>query len=140
MGAYISILAIQPPFDIGIDAANHQLFSCNFLVKPAGEPDFLLEDMASLLIAAGLGIVGASLWIGGQGVQFPLKSVNGPPGDGPYTQLIPTGGAGTTIDHAGGRQPVYTFQLIVRGASYPATLAQIRACYLILDGRYEITV
>lgn len=139
MGTYISLTAIQPPFDIGIDAANRQMFSQNFIARTAGDPAFLLEDMVSLLTLAGLGSFGISLFIGGQGLTFP-SNPDGTAGDGPYIQLIRTGGAGTGITHEGGRYPTLTFQVITRGISYLVTEAQANAAFLTLDGRYEITV
>jgi len=133
MGTYLSIAAIQPPFDIGTDAASRQLFSCNFLVRSAGDPSFLLEDMVSILADAGLGIFGLTLFIGGMGLTFPA-------GDGPFVNLLRTGGAATSITHDALRYPIYTFQLITRGASYPETDARARACHLALDGQYNLTV
>lgn len=132
MSFYLSITAAQPPFDIGVDAANRQLFSCNFYAQTAGDSS-LLEDMVGLLAAASLGTPGADLFIGGAALVLPT-------GNGPYVQLLETGGFPTSLTHDGDRYPRRSFQVITRGASYRTTQARAVACWQALDGRFNLTV
>jgi len=129
---YLSIVAAQPPFDIGVDAAKRQLFSCNFDAATAGDSP-LLEDVVGLLAAASLGTPGADLFIGGAGLVLPT-------GAGPYVQLLETGGLSTSLTHDGDRYPRRSFQLIARAASYPAAEARAVACWQALDGRFNLSV
>jgi len=130
---YLSIRAAQPPFDIGVDAAQRQMFSCNFDVQTAGDAPYFIEDMVRLLAAASLVTPGVDVRIGGAGVVLPT-------GDGPYVQLLETGGLSTSLTHDGDRYPRRSFQLIARAASYPAAEARAVACWQALDGRFNLNM
>lgn len=94
----------------------------------------LLDDMATLLVNAGVGVVGVSI--------FSSSSAIIPTGAGPYLTLIENSGVSPTRKQnqaaAATRRPMV--QILVRASTYSAALAMAQAAYLALDGKFNITI
>jgi hypothetical protein len=93
----------------------------------------LLDDLASVLVAAGVGVEGASLFLTAAAVI--------PTGAGPYLTLSETGGvAPTRVQNS--RPPNTqrpTVQVLTRGAPV-AMRAMAKAAYFALDGIFNTTI
>lgn len=93
-----------------------------------------LDDLATLLIGAGVGVAGSSLFLGSAAII--------PQGSGPYTSVIETGGVAPTRIHnktsAATQRP--TAQILTRAENYADALSTVRAAYNALDGIFNTTI
>lgn len=138
MTRYLAILARQRPFPFDVDENGRTLFSCNYDATAAAPVADFEYEIRRLLIDAGLvtapvlGSVVGDVWVG--------PAVTVPVGDGPYTQILDTGGLEPEETHDGGRYERLSVQIIVRGKSYSAARAKALAIWRALDGRRNATV
>jgi hypothetical protein len=100
-----------------------------------------LDDIASVLVAAGIGTLGVDIFLSSKAVI--------PPGAGPYITLTETGGMGVGgFRGEGGRTQNKTrsstvrpgAQVLVRGSSYPATRSKSNAALNVLDGLWNTKI
>jgi hypothetical protein len=93
-----------------------------------------LDEVAAKLVAAGVGTLGANIFLGSKAVI--------PPDDGPYLSLIETGGTGPTRVHneatAHTQRP--TAQIVARAKSYSVARAKVKEAYDALDGLFNVTL
>ena len=82
-----------------------------------------LDEIAARGVAQGLGVIGTSIFLSSKAVI--------PTGNGPYTSIIATGGAGARYTHntnaPDSQRP--GAQILVRALSYPVAEAKARAWY-----------
>lgn len=127
----IELLAQQAPFSYGEDANGRALFACNFL----GIADTLtaIEDVViKLIVDAGLGVAGTSLFIG------PIATV--PDADTPIVTVTMTSGMRPDITHDANRYESLSFQVAVRARDYLVGKARANDIYLLLDDTRNVSV
>ncbi len=90
-----------------------------------------LDDLASRLVAAGVGTLGVNLFLSSTAVI--------PTGNGPYITLTETGGTSPvrTQNAAAAATQRPTAQIAVRGASYGAVRQKAKDAYYALDGTWN---
>jgi hypothetical protein len=130
---YLSIRAVQHPFDIGPDNNSRPQVSCNYEVTGAAPISNLAEEVMGLIVAAGLGIIGTTIFKGRAAI-IPTT------GDGPFTQIIVTSGYEPFQTHNNDRYERPTFQVVVRAKTYTAAETRALAVYRLLDGQHNVTV
>lgn len=100
-----------------------------------------LDDIASLLVTAGVGTLGTNLFLSSKAVI--------PPGAGPYITLTETGGMGVGgFRGEGGRVQNKArsstvrpgAQVLVRASSYAAARSKSAAALVVLDGVWNTTI
>lgn len=111
MPRYLEILANQSPFSIGSVGDNAQTrVSCNYATQIDG-PSYNVElNIKDLLVSRGLGTYGTNIFVG------PKATI--PNGDGPYIQIIATGGLSFLETHNDDVYPRPWFQIIVYATNY----------------------
>jgi hypothetical protein len=129
---YLSILAVQEPFPIGLDDNNRVMFSCNYICVAAYPVEDFEQELARLLFDAGLFTLNVDGFIG------PAAAI--PLGDGPYSSIISTGGSAALETHDGGKYPQPSAQIITRALTYEAARTRARAIHSALDGQRNVTV
>lgn len=89
MSRFLHFPLLQEPFDMGaVDSLNRSRYVFNIVVEKTPSDTFL-EELAAILVAAGVGrLTGTSRNI------FLTSSVSIPSGDGPYLSITDTGGPG----------------------------------------------
>src|SRR5688572_28803217 len=81
---YLDIQDQQPPFDSGVlDSASRAMWTFNIVATKQPSTTFLTE-LVTLLVAAGVGVFGTNIFITSKAVI--------PPGNGPYLNIVATGG------------------------------------------------
>jgi hypothetical protein len=133
MSRYLSIVSIQRPFDIGPDSNNRPQVSCNYECHGAGPLTAFEDEILKLIVNAGLGVQGTTLFKGRAAV-LPAS------GDGPFVQLISTSGNPNLETHNGDKYERPTFQILVRAKTYSAATSRAVAIWRALDGQRDITV
>lgn len=129
---YLSILAQQSPFSLGTDIKNRVIWSCNYRVSAQAPSDKFEEEMVKLIVDAGLGISGTSLFIG--------PSVVIPDGAGPFVLIKNTGGNSPLAAHSGVKIERLSLQVLVYATSYVTGRTRALAIWRLLDGKYNVTV
>lgn len=132
MSRYLSITSTQAPFDIGPDASNRPQVSCNYEVHAAGPIADFEGEMLKLIVNAGLGVMGTTLFKGRAAV-LPTT------GDGPFVQLITTSGNPNLQTHNGNKYERPTFQILVRAKTYTSAMSRALAVWRLLDGQHNIS-
>jgi hypothetical protein len=93
-----------------------------------------LDDLATKLVAAGVGVLGTSLFLSSKAII--------PAGAGPYLTLTETGGSGPTRiqnqSSAATERP--TAQVAVRASTYAVARAKAKAAHTALDGIWNTTI
>lgn len=93
-----------------------------------------LEDIASRLVSAGVGVVGTTIFMSSKAVI--------PTGPGPFISLLETGGiAPTRVQNrtsAATLRP--SVQVVVRASTYPIARTKAKAAYDALDGVFNTTL
>lgn len=131
---YLSINGVQSePFPIGEDELRRPMISCNYMAHTVGPVASLEDDIIALLVAASVVADGSSIYIGPV-ATFPADD------DGPFTEIILTGGIAPGATHNGTRYPRISFQIVVRATTYAAAQARAKAIHAALDGVYNTTV
>ena len=131
---YLNINAVQRPFPFNVDENGRVMFSSNFTAQAHGDVDSWEQELRKLIVTAGLGTAGTDLFIG--------PDVTLPVGDGPYIQIIDTGGAAPFQAH-GANGSLYerlSAQIVVRGAEYLVTRDRALAIWRTLHGVRNQTV
>lgn len=115
------VFMMNPPSAVlGKDEAQRHRLSFNVLVvkRPSATFD---EEALSVLAAAAVGTKAKDLF--GAGASVPI-------GDGPFTQVTPTGGPGGIRTHNAAPRDAYhqaTMQVVVRARDYAAAKAKAHA-------------
>ncbi len=132
MSFYREILAVQSPVDIGFDDTKRMMFSVNFDAVATGPVTDFEREIAKLISDASLGVLGTDVFLGTEGFI--------PVGNGPFIQLINTGGGepeetqnGTTYEHL-------SIQVVVRARDYDTAKTRALAIWRELDGTRNSTV
>lgn len=133
MSRYLSITSTQHPFDIGPDANNRPQVSCNYEVHAAGPITAFEGEILKLIVDAGLGVIGTTLFKGRAAV-LPTS------GDGPFVQLIITSGNPNLQTHNGDKYERPTFQILVRAKTYSSAVSRAVSVWRLLDGQHNISV
>lgn len=133
MSRYLSVVSTQAPFDVGPDANNRPQVSCNYECHGAGPLTDFEGEVLRLIIDAGLGVLGTTLFKGRAAV-LPTS------GDGPFVQLITTSGNPTLQTHNDNRYERPTFQILVRAKTYSSAMSRALAVWRLLDGQHNISV
>jgi hypothetical protein len=122
---FTEINAIQSPISIGKDSSSRAMLSVNFLISLVGSPLRLEEKIASIISAAGLGILGTNMWYGSL-IDIPQNN------PGPLISIL--------LTHNNNKISRPTIQIVVRASTYNAASDKINLIYALLDGRHNITV
>lgn len=134
MAKYLDIVALQEPFDLGPDATgNRTQWSFNITVIKT-ESDTFVEEIAALLVAAGVGVLNSTLFLG--------SAAKIPSGDGPYTSILTTSGTSGLRTH-NQSMPAYprpAARIVVRAKNPVTARATCRAAYTALAGVRNTTV
>lgn len=131
MSYYIHILARQSPFEYGKDPLGRVLFSCNYDCRAAYPVANFINEMAKLIVDAGLGVGAVSLFIGPQ-AEIPSDA-------GPYTTLKQTGGFASDESHTSEYLNL-GLQVIVVAQDYDAGDARAKAIHDLLNKKRSLTV
>lgn len=93
-----------------------------------------LDEIAARLVAAGIGTIGSSIFLGSKAII--------PPGAGPFISLTETGGSAPTRIHnkptPNTQRP--TAQILVRATSYLVARTKSKDAYAALDGTYNTSI
>ncbi len=139
---YLWILAAQCPIDISPDAQGRAVFSFNYSGEALGPSINVEKEMAQLLVNAGLGVRGSTIYVG-RLVTLPdidPRAESDSSYDIPFTQIINTGGSGTESSHDGITNELLSFQVLVRAVAYDIARAKAFAVWRTLNNKYNITV
>ena len=90
-----------------------------------------LDDIASRLVSAGVGVIGSSIFLSSKAVI--------PTGSGPYISLMETGGvAPRRVQNRNGAAVIRpSVQVVVRASTYPAARTKAEDAYRALDGIFN---
>lgn len=132
MTQYLGILANQRPFPIGRDEQDREMFSCNYTARAIANVADWEKEVGKVISTASLGTLGTDMWIG--------PSVNIPAGDGPYIQIIDTGGIAPDEPHSGEIQERMSVQIVVRATSFATGRSRALAIWRELHGQRNVTV
>lgn len=96
-----------------------------------------LDEIASRLVAAGVGVLGTTL--------FMSSAAKLPVGNGPYITLTETGGIGTGKRNRVHNEPgihvqTPSAQIAVRAMSYVEARTKAKAAYAALDGTWNTVI
>lgn len=120
---YLWIVAEQEPFDLGLDDQGRSKVVFNVVAEKTESAKFE-EELIALLVAAGVGVAGASIFVS-SAAAIPAK------GAGPYLSIETTGGlAGLKIQNQ--IAPAYQrpgAKIVTRASTYAAARAMARAAY-----------
>ncbi len=135
MGVYTEILADQRPFTIGVDDSDRHEIVCNFSASSDGDLNSWEDDLATLIINAGLGtfpttISNGDLFIGPKAA---------PQGDGPFTVITDTGGVAVNETRSDVTYEHPSAQVMVTGRSFTDTRTRALAIWRALRVR-NITI
>jgi hypothetical protein len=131
---YQEINPLQEPFDLGVDDLGRVRIAFNISVvkRPS---DTFAEEIVKLLTTAGVGIAATNIFIGsGAAVS---------PGDGPYLNVVETGGLSPRRTHNSVATPAYTrpsAQIVARAKTYAAARTMARNAYNALVGVRNTTI
>lgn len=132
MARYLDILAMQEPFPFNLDGQGRVMFSFNIRAEVAGSTGSLEEEMARLLVDAGVGVLNQTIFGG------ILK--DWPTGDGPYINLIAQLGPAPAETHNGDEYRRLAMQVVVVGKSFSSTRSKALAARAALNGVRNQTV
>lgn len=132
MSRYLEIISVQRPFSFGSDDAGRALYSCNYLAIAAQPITKFEEEIGRLIFDAGHGTFGTDMFIG--------PNVSPPPGAGPYTTIIDTGGTSPLETHNGDKYERMSCQVVVRATNRQAARTRALAIWRALDGQRNVTV
>jgi hypothetical protein len=85
-----------------------------------------LDEIASRIVLEGAGVLGVDLFLS--------SKVNIPPGDGPFTSIIETGGTAPRRTHNNTATQRPSAQILVRASTYPSARARAQQVYDALGG------
>lgn len=126
---YLDIRDQQPPFDSGVlDGQSRAMWTFNIIATKQPSTTFLME-LVEVLVLAGVGVYGTNIFISSKAVI--------PPGNGPYLNIVATGGLTGIRTHNDVTGPAYerpSAQVTVRAQSAAAAEAMCRAAYAALVG------
>lgn len=128
---YLSIIARQVPFSLGLDETNRSLFSCNYGAVSDAITE-LEEDIAKLISDATLGTRGTNLFLGPDSKM--------PGGDGPYITISEYDSGMADETHNGDVYPHRAFQIVVRATNFRDARTRAQALWTLLHGQRNITV
>lgn len=134
MSLYLSIIAIQPPIDLGVINLR-SVHSTNYrcLVKGNGTsqttfPNVPLQITNHISISTSL-TIGLDLFIG---------SATNLPQDKPVALVKLTGGYSNRQTHNGNKLFRPTFQILTYGGDYDESYNLASEIYNLLDGKYNV--
>jgi hypothetical protein len=134
MSRYLEILAEQRPFPFNADESNRVMFSINFRALAEGPTVSWEEELVKVLIDAGLAVaVGTDVFVGPIAV-VPLS------GDGPFINVIDTGGTAPDETHNGSIYERLSAQLVIRAKDYTVARTRALAVWRALDGIRNTTI
>jgi hypothetical protein len=128
---YLEILAVNEPAPIGVDANDRVMFTASYNSVAAGVTKYE-EEIAKLLFDASLGVLNTDLLIG--------PKANWPTGNGPYSNIINTGGVSPLETHDSSIYRRGSFQIVTRAKSYVVARNRATEIWNLLDGQREVTV
>lgn len=129
---FISILARQRPFPIGLDAKKRSVFSMNFDALAAAPVDAWEECIATVIVNAGLGVVGTTI------IAAPQADLS--TSDGPLISIVDTGGMAPFETHDNAKYERLSVQILTRGMDYSATRTRALAIWRALHGLRNVTI
>ena len=132
MTTYIEIIANQRPFSVGLDGNGRTVISCNFRARVAGDVQTLEEDIGAIITSLVGGTPNVNLFFGPQ--------ANIPPGDGPYTMVVDTGGREVIETQQSDRYERPTVQILVHAKSSSVARTRALAIYDALDGKRNVSI
>lgn len=146
---YLEILATQRPFPLQVDENERTQFSVNFQGKTNQDVDDWERDVIRLLM--NIGVTPVVVPVAAILYTFPDGNRNNdntfigltsvlPTGDGPFVQVMDTGGTAPLETHNGDTQDQLSVQLLVRGGNYFAARDLALACWRLLNGVRDTTV
>ena len=136
---YIEILAVQPPFSIGLDDIdqNRVMFSVNFEARSAG-PTFTWEEDAVGIANLRPELQSNPLLPGIDTFFGPLVTI--PHGDGPFVTFNGTGGSPPIFTHGSNQQNRLSLQVIVTCADFDIGRSRIIDIYQALSNVRDVTI
>ncbi len=132
MSRYLEILAVQRPFPFGVDSNNRVMFSVNFEAEAASPVNAWEEEIVSLLQAAGQATLGQDTFIG------PNMDLGA--GDGPFINVIDTGGGAPKQTHNNDTYERLTVQIVIRAKNFLTARTRALAVWRTLHGVRNTTV
>lgn len=138
MSRYLELLANQRPFPFNVDESLRTMFSCNFSALAEAPTADWEGEILKVIVDAGLAVkpnppsVVGNIWIG------PAATI--PAGDGPFIQIIDTGGRPPDYTHDGAKYERLSCQIVVRSKSFAAGRTRALAIWRALDGKRNVTL
>ncbi len=129
MAWYRDIDVGQEPFDAGLDGNGRLMFKFNILAVKRPSTTFI-QEIVTRLATQGVGTFGTSL--------FASTQARVPDGDGPYLQVIETGGTAPDRTHNAAPAPGYQHpgaQITARAKTHAAARGMALAAYAALQIR-----
>lgn len=136
MSFYLSIIAIQPPIDLGvINLRSVQSTNYRCLVKGNNTNNSTLPNIANDIAQYLDSNLSLTL-----GVDLFLGSATDIPQDKPVALIINTGGFTNRQSHNDSKILRPTFQVLTYGGDYDESYNLAKNIYDLLDGKYNITI
>lgn len=133
MTSYLEITAVQNPFPFDVDGNERVIFSCNYDAQANAPVDNWPAELARLLATAGL-VASVDDVLIGPLVQIPKDD------DGPFVQVIDTGGIPPLETHNITKTQRLSAQVLVRAKVYDVARTLADAIWSELDGKRNFTV
>lgn len=136
MSHYLSFVAVQEPFPIGLDGdtSKRTMFSVNFNVQAYSPLGYFEGEVVKILKDAGLSTGTTQDTYIGPSVSIPSTA------PGPIISVLSTGGNSPRDTHDGKRIHRLSLQVIVRAVSYTAARDRIQAIWNKLHGLRNVEV
>lgn len=133
MSRYLEILSVQRPFPIGVDENQREMFSVNFNAVAAAPVNQFEEELAKVVIDAGLATaIGTDVFLGPKAVL--------PTGNGPYIQFLDSGGTSPDQTHNGDKYERLSVQVVIRAKSTSTGRTRALAVWRALEGLHNTTL
>lgn len=131
--SYIVIEAVQRPFLLPqLDAEGRSIYSVNFVGCSNGRVSAFEDEIAKLLDVNDIATLMTDLFIG--------VVTNFPNGNGPYTQIINTGGRAPDQTHDNSLEEYPRIQVLVRAKGNKAARDKIFAIYELIDKMRNVSL
>lgn len=132
MSRYLEILSVGAPEQFNVDENDRAMYSINFEAKAAAPVDAFEEEMAKIISDAGLGTLNVDMFLG--------RKREVPTGDGPYVQVIDTGGAPPMETRNADMYERKTCQIVVRAKVTKDARTRANAVWRAIDPTRNTTV
>jgi hypothetical protein len=130
---YQTILAVQEPFDLGVDENDRIVMVCNYDCVAHYPVDRFEEEIGRIIYDAGLGTFGTNMWLSS-------KATLPDDGLGPHIIITRTPSYFPLETHDGAKYERLSCSISVRSTNYSTARTRAIAIWRALDGQRNVTV